>query len=765
MKTSKNICSPTTAFALHAALFMSWAFLAATPMPSLPRVYSMDQVRQFNPEAWGPVVTEHGTTYRSALGGRPAWFRIPGWWGDTIRPPFGAHYILEVTYRDVIPEPAIAEVFGAVEVNLGRSETHRFGGRNDGKWKVANIPASWDTLIWPRGTKSAEFAFRTSTDIPISAIRIREASLPEDQIRYEKESREWVAQVQAPRIASAKARVPAEVPAIPKDLKEVAFVPYVRPYYHHIFPNSAPQKGEVEMPIRIRIARNEYEPATFAVYAQRDIDHLNYSLSDLRNASGEKLACEIRRFTVEFALEQNRPSGSKSATLVWVPQRLWPTFDTEVRKGQSAWFYLTMHTLGSLTKPGIYSGRILISDGTNTGSIPLEVEVLPISLLTMEESGLRMGGCTKGLPTAGELQVMQEHNHNMINLWFHGVRPEMKKVGNRIELDFYYLDNWMAMARERGQKSIVWFLGGNPNGYPETLSIEAELYSQMYEGGKAAFYRKSALPENRGKILPELRELYRQWLVDVTAHARDNNWPELIFTPFDEPAKWAFKEPKIEANRKFAIGCGPWIRDHFKAACALIHEAVPGNRVYLSLHNNYESEAHGYKGRIGEIFLPDVDIVCTNAIEEDNQLADKVRRAGKEFWQYTGLQTPRFSFGFWFGAWDSRGSLCWAYNWGARFDITSGSNWQYAWHSPFDTILTPAYEEMREAWDDRRYLETAKATAKKAGKDITFLLRDLQVAAFGNQGGNNSWKEGADLTQMDRWRRQLADLILSLDAP
>jgi hypothetical protein len=747
---------------LQAAIYMSWAHLALKPVQDLPRVYSIDQIKELNPEAWGPVTHERGTVYRLALKGRPAWFRIPGWWGNTIRPPHGAHYILELAYRDVVAEPAIAEIFGAIEVNLARSETHRFGGANDGRWKVANIPAGWDTLIWPKGTKSAELGFRVSADLPISRIRIREARLPEDQIRYGKESRAWVAQVQASEAMTARTAIKAEDPVIPKELRDAAFVPYVRPYYDRIYPNSAPQKGEAGAPIRICVARNEYEPAAFSVFAQRDIGNLNYSLTDLRNAAGEILACEIYRQTVEFALEQKRFADEKTAGLVWAPQRLWPAFNTEIKQGQSAWFYLTVHTLGASTKPGVYSGKVLISDGKNTGTIPLEIEVLPISLLTMEEAGLRMGGCAKGLPPAGDLKVMQEHNHNMVNIWFHGVRPEMKKVGNRIDLDFYYLDDWMKMARERGQKSMVWFLGGNPNGYPETLSIEAELYSQMYEGGQTAYYRKMALPENRGKILPEIRELYKQWLMGVVAHAKENSWPELIFTPFDEPAKWAYKEPRVEANRKYAIGCGPWIRDHFKAACALIHEAVPGSRVYLSLHNNYEAEAHGFKGRIGEIFIPDVDIVCTNAIEDDNQLGDKVRRAGKEFWQYTGLQTPRFSFGFWFGAWDSRGSLCWAYNWGARFDITRGSNWQYAWHSPFETVLTPAYEEMREAWDDRRYLETAKAAAKKAGKDISSLLQNVREASIDNQGEDNSWKKGRDRAQMDRWRRLLADAIVDL---
>mgnify|MGYP001121921240 CR=1 FL=1 len=750
---------------ISSLLITIWMALSATPPSNLPLTYALDQIRDLNPDGWGPVMKERGRAFRAALKGRPAWLRLPGWWGNSIRPPRGAHYILEVTYKDVVDQPVIGEIFGAIEVNLARSEAHRFGGMNDGGWKVARIPAGWDTLLWPKGTTSAEIGFRTTADLPIAGIRIRKAKLPEDQIRYEAESREWLARVQAPKAANARYVMDAESPLIPPAYQRAAFVPYVRPYYERIYPNSAPQKGETSVPIRIRLARNEYEPGTFAIYAQRAVENLDYSVSDLRNPSGEKLRCEIRRYTVEFALEQKRFPKEKDIRLVWTPQRLWPAFATRVKEGQSAWFYFTVHTLGVESKPGVYSGKVTVTDGHYKTAIPLEVEVLPITLLTMEEAGLRMGGCAKGLPPAGDMEVMREYNHNMINIWFHGVRPEMTKVGNRIALEFYYLDDWMKLARERGQKAMVWFLGGNPNGYPETLSIEAELFAVMYEGGKNAYYEKMRLPENRGRILPEIRELYQQWLKDVVAHARGRDWPELIFTPFDEPAKWAYREPRAEANRKYAIGCGPWIRDHFKAACALIHEAVPQNQVYLSLHNNYETEVHGYRGRIGEIFIPDVDIVCTNAIEEDNELGEKVRKAGKEFWQYTGLQTPRFSFGFWFGSWDSRGSLCWAYNWGARFDVTTGSNWQYAWYSPFETVRTPAYEEMREAWDDRRYLETARAAARGAGKPIGPLWEKIRAEVIDNQGEDNSWKTGRDRAKMDYWRKMLADMIVESTKP
>ncbi len=71
----------------------------------------------------------------------------------------------------------------------------------------------------------------------------------------------------------------------------------------------------------------------------------------------------------------------------------------------------------------------MITAGSSTQELPVSVTVLPITLLDMNTADLRMGGCCTGSPTPGEMQTMREHNHNMINIWFGGVYPSMKKVG------------------------------------------------------------------------------------------------------------------------------------------------------------------------------------------------------------------------------------------------------------------------------------------------------------------------------------------------
>ena len=735
----------------------------------LPVVHKLSEVKELSETGWGELTREGDRNYRAVQPGARCWLAVPDWWGGTIRPPEGERYIIEIVYKDTVKSPARVLSHSGIGRYGGPTELHRIGGRGDGKWKIGHIPASWDLLMLPKDQKVAQFHFRIGGDqpeFPIAQLSVREAKLPEDQTRYEAECRAWVAAVQAEKAAAAQHQATNREPVIPEAYRDQTMVPFVRHYSVRIQPNSSPQAGEAGTPIHVRMARNEYEPGTFGVFAQEDLDGVTYEVSELRGPDG-KLACEVRRYTAEYALFRKRQG--KETVHSWEPQRIWPHFPAKIRKGDSCLFWLTVRTLGEESQPGHYEGTVTVRCGGQSVALPLKVEVLPITLLTMEEAGYRMGGCVTGLASESEMAAMRQHNHNMINIWFAGVQPGMKKVGERIELDFYYLDDFMKRARLNGVNTMVWFFGGNPNGYPETLSAERDLYRAYYpDQPREAFFEKQRTEESRGRILPEVEPLYGQLLKDILAHAGKNDWPELVITPFDEPAKWAYHTPRADKNYKTSIGCGPWIRDHFKAACKLMHEAVPEAKVYVSMHRNFHRKVHGYSGRVGEIFIPDVDIVCTNATGEDSELNKKTWDAGKAFWQYRGLRGGRYTFGFFFARWGSAGSLVWAYNWGPRLDIASGNQWMYAWYSPFETILTPTYEELREAWDDRRYWATAEKVAREKGISLEPVLAQIrgEVQSDRDKGLDQKepdfWGKGLHGTKMDKWRKVLADKIVEM---
>ena len=145
-----------------------------------------------------------------------------------------------------------------------------------------------------------------------------------------------------------------------------------------------------------------------------------------------------------------------------------------------------------------------------------------------------------------------------------------------------------------------------------------------------------------------------------------------------------------------------------------------------------------------------------------------VRQAGRDFWQYSGGRAPdqaRFGYGFYFAAYNSRGSLHWAYNWGPGFDTTEGSNWMYAWHTPYDTIPAPLFEGIREAWDDRRVIETYKKRFLGEREPMALLEEILKQAAVSRtRGGRDTvsdfWTAVDDVSKLDKWRNALLDRLL-----
>jgi len=175
----------------------------------------------------------------------------------------------------------------------------------------------------------------------------------------------------------------------------------------------------------------------------------------------------------------------------------------------------------------------------------------------------------------------------------------------------------------------------------------------------------------------------------------------------------------------------------------------------------------------GMPFLEDVDLVSTNAIHEDLKLGDKVRAAGKVFWQYSGCNAtqppaiPRYTYGFYFGAFQSSGGVTWAMNWSRGFDLSDSEWWAYSWYTPFGTITSPAYEGMREGLDDRRLIETCRR-AFQGNADAEGLLKSILAEAVqarakgGTDTVNDFYNSPQQVAKLDAWRNRLLDELLKL---
>lgn len=736
---------------------------------------SMESMEALDQNQWSDLKEIDGKKVRIISGNETALFSLPVWWGASARPKEGEIFVLEIDYKDVVSDPFIVSSFGNCANSLnGLSELHRIAGENTSTWKTALVPVSWDYLYAgegnPKGEGKQEFSIKLGNgnkNLPVSEIRIRKAT-KEDEVRYNTETRAWVKKSQQKYFTEDS----ASAAQLTDTWKLKGAVPYLRNYLTPILPSDAPGKEEAGAAMKVRMAVNEIECKQLSVYANgKDLQGVSISLSELKNEKGELFKGKINLYTIEYAFVKKGAGPPKIDA-----QRIWPLFETPVKAGNSQAFWLTFTTEPNSTKPGSYKGEInILVEGKTTEKIPLEIEVMPITLLTMNEAGLSMGGCVAGFIPFHNISYAIQHNINATNLWFASVRPAMSKIDGKLALDFTLIDEWMKEAKRLGMQNIVYFLGGNPYGFPRTMAIERELFMVMQDEGSIAertdkFLKLAADESNRGRVFEEIRGVYAQWVKEVSEHAIKNGWPELIFTPFDEPAKARQKPFRKEGYEKddLVIGTGPWIQTHFIDACEIIRKsALPGTRIYGSIHHPSGIE-----------YLPYINVFCTNAIHDDPALGDKVRAGGKDkyFWQYTGVSAGsepanmRYSFGFYFGAYNSRGSLLWAYNWGGRFNTTEGYNWMICWDTPFSTIPSLSYEGLREAWDDRRYIETLKKTAKSKEQEteIQLFLDNIFSAATKTkaEGGedtvNDFWTKTRDPEKLDEWRFMIADKIIKM---
>ncbi len=727
-------------------------------------------------KGWGEPQQDGAISYRVAeAAGKPNAFYVKAWWKqEALRPPEGSAFILELKFKDTLKSPAWFYANGAWGGGYGSSEVHRFGGTGDGKWKTASIPITWEYLCrqlrptrpWQHRPDAALFSIKSTEPVPVASLTPR-ALKAGDRERYFEEIRTFNALEQTE--ARQQTPYPSSVGPIEGEARTAVPFHWDRP--DSLLPNFKPTADLLKAPIKIRMCLNEIQPAAFGVFANGlKLEGVQYSVSDLKSEQGTlkaKLTCR----TAEYTLLRRKKN------IFWLPQRLWPAYAVDIPEGRSHFFVANIETLRGQTLPGTYKGQITITHKQGTQTIPLEVEVMGVDLLTMDEAGLQFGGCNRGLSPMSDVKFQVEYNQTITNLWYDGVAPYILGVNKdgTLDLDYTYINEWMTRAKINGMQKVVYFLGGGPTKFPTTISLGAALGSITREtkGGhetwkkKLKWFKEQGSQKNRNKMLPNTRILYKQWVKQVVAYSRKHNWPELILTPFDEPATWTRKRI---TKREGSIGSGPWIRSYFKDACAAIHEADPKVRIYASIHD--------LRGKSGICFLPDVEVFCTNAIMQDEKAPEKVREAGKasaadggrpkEWWQYsfTGGSRPeyiRYTMGYFFGHYDARGGLIWAYNWEQGWNSME-SKWRYAWQTPLGIIPGNFFEGVREGLDDRRILETYKKSFKedpKAMKELTQLLSEARQAR-GNSGTSrvtDFWTGITNPLLMEKWRNRLLDRL------
>ncbi len=672
---------------------------------------------------------------------------VPAWWqGD--RPPRGEVVVLQFDHRDDADEPAIASVFSGLSSLQPDSELHRFGGRGDGQWRTVRIPVTSDLLFRVEPGGSAHFRLHAlGADMTVRDFRLTSLQ-PEDEARYAAETRDWVARAQRRATIAPRYWELVEPARLPAAWTDRALVPYIRTWMRPIRPVDTPAAGEVADTLRVVLFRNELETLQLGLYANgRPLTDVRVAVDPLTSDAGEPVA-KLTARTVEIT--KGRGRSIPDFLVEPRPQRLWPAYAIDVPAGQSRAVWLLVATDETTAKAGRYQTRVRVSaDGIEPMVLPLEIDILDARLLTMEEAGLAFGGAVRGMLPRYELAELRRYNHTMLNLWYFALQPGIRIEEGRLALNFRLFDDAMAAAGDEGFGPIVYFLGGNPYRFPRTMHLPRTLAAAALGLDDDGWGLR--LSHDPAEVPPEIAPLITAWSTEFASRGRERGWPEVVLTPFDEPAK--------DGHYVSGTGMLTGVAAQWRTQAELLRAGNPDLRIYASIHD----PATGLK------FLPDVDVFSTNVAAENPVMAPAVRKAGKTFWEYasvadqTAPTVARFLFGFAFAARNSRGGLVWAYQWGEGFDTLDGRGWTLGWRTPFGMVPSLPLEALREAWDDRRLIETYRAEAFAAGQDPEVTLAPIfQAAAALEASGRFRIDPRATADQLRRWRERITAALLDV---
>ena len=506
---------------------------------------------------------------------------------------------------------------------------------------------------------------------------------------------------------------------------ERGYILWHRNPFRYVYPNSAPMAGVVISEVSVRLAQDEYEPATFSLYALKNLGRVRVDVSKLVCDSGEVLP-PPELYVVDTVPRMKNRQGTEYELR---PRLLKKEASTSVEAGQSRRFWLTVHA-SPATQPGHYRGTITLTTDLGRTQIPLAVRVLPFSLVERpdKEYGFDMTYVFQEM-TAQDLTEEERRK-----VYENGVR--------------YYRS-----FKEHGLTTIIphspFVFRRSQDGSPDLRDLQAALkaFKEVGFTGPFIYYCghlvQSSKPGWAGSSLGFDPDRHPVLMKEIISYAR-RNFPEtnsidLHWMPGDEvqddrggPSRIEIAAKLLKAiqemNEKSAIAVWaetPWAADI----------TLGGPRPKHGQHWQYPNEE--------------------TTIPESVDDAESMRRAfglSHVKSHYVGIAPWTFQ--------TSENASGDPYT---DLDTSKGSpEVMVAYPGTDGPLLTPEYEAMREGIDDGKYahvLETRIERAKNSGDDELQRLGTQAEAAYKEMLES---AENASLEKMDANRETMVKWILQL---
>lgn len=465
-----------------------------------------------------------------------------------------------------------------------------------------------------------------------------------------------------------------------------------------VVPGRQPTRKEVIGSFDLMAAPDQYEPVVFAVSALRSLEGVAVSAGKLvgrKEAGIPSSAFDVRMG--RQVIQRMTYTGGEYHT---VPKLLDPVRPVTVEPGRPQLYWLTLHVQPT-ARAGTYTGSIRIAADGKTLDLPLRLRVLPFRLAKSKPWMLYF---YNDHPDDAELYFRDMREHGMTSVILASVQERLSHEGDRAVVDFAKSDAFVAAYRKAGfTDSIVY------NPFHDRLATRLlELWGMADRFPKVINYGESICVFKEGEYPESLQQVYRQVVKDIHDHAKQANWPPMLYYPVDEPNSpedWRLTAARLEYR--------------------LTKETVPTARTFCTV----------YSIPMMERLDPWLDVRACHIIhpaasaENHQTFQDYLRRAGGEIW---GIDWPAMWDDFW-RARELAGFLP------AKAGVTGMTSWTYYNPGPFSDefhdlrgefkqcllvyrdadgglIPTVTWEGIRAGVTDWRYIATLEdAIAKVEG--------------------------------------------------
>lgn len=476
--------------------------------------------------------------------------------------------------------------------------------------------------------------------------------------------------------------------------------------------------------LRLAAARGEWEPATFVLYATRQLPDLQI---EVRGVPAE---VEVRRVvrTPFRRIYQAKPADSQ------VIGRFLPLWEkVSIPAGEFREVWLSFRVSPSAA-PGEHAGSIEVRSGLARHTIPLKLKVHRFELREHPWKSLGMYYPFESAESDEEitLELKDQLDHGVRNLVAHAARLRYIKDGAQMRADYSNLRRYLRLARDAGFRGSIVAATG-------FLDLARQLgHKDVDHGGTVDSPEGKSLDGPRGE---EFRRVARATVEGLRAVQQDFPEIRLVLTEMDE----VFGKNRLPLYMRLTVAA----------------QQVPGFKFYITF-NTAKEEFEDMRKRID----PYVDVRGYHGFALEwwiarghtwEEMERELARSGDEAWFYHNVR------GAYYAAQWAR-IINGVYLWATPMRVHAPWIYQRYYDNPFDDgdhrrpdfgmafpdpghpgklVPTRIWECMREGYDDLRYLATlehwanlkggAEGKASRAYLDkVRALVRDVKPAPAGS---------------------------------